>query len=353
AHFAAQRPWYSYHEHFNESAAAIVGASPGEVVVMNALTVNLHLMMVSFYRPTAERFHIMYDEPCFPSDRYAMASQAAFHGYPGALLALRPRDGEDTLRQDDVLDALERRGRQTALVMLAGVNYLTGQALDIRRITEAAHRQGCVVGFDLAHAAGNLALSLHDDGVDFAAWCSYKYLNGGPGAAGACFVHERHGQALDLPRFAGWWGNDPATRFEMRDTFVPHPGAAGWQLSNAPVLSMAPCRVSYDMFAKVGMHALREKSLKLTGYLMERLNALPAGHFRVVTPRDPHQRGCQISLRFKDGDEARAVSDALDAHGVISDFRKPDVVRVAPVPLYNTFTDVARFVGVLEEVLSR
>jgi kynureninase len=267
AHFKAPAPWYSYHEQFRESGARLVGARPGEVVMMNGLTVNLHLMMATFYRPTGERHAVLIEEGAFPSDHYAVTSQIRHHGFDPAvsLLLARPATGEATLSVDAIEELLEARGRDIALVMLPGVQYLTGQVLDIGRIAAAARRQGCRVGIDLAHAAGNVLLALHDSEIDFAVWCSYKYLNAGPGAVAGCFVHERHGRDASLPRLAGWWGNDPATRFEMRREFVPQGGAGGWQIGNPPILAMAPLRASLDIFDEVGMDALRARSIRLTG----------------------------------------------------------------------------------------
>ena len=352
AHFHGRSPWYDYHEFLRDSMAAIVGALPHEVVVMNALTVNLHLMMVSFYRPTATRYKILVEGGAFPSDQYAVASQAAFHGFDpkDAIIELVPRAGEHTLRMEDVEAVIAARGEEIALIMIGGVHYYTGQAMDLGRITRAGHAQGCVVGFDLAHAAGNLALRLHEDGPDFAVWCTYKYLNGGPGGVAGCFVHERHAEAPALPRFAGWWGNDPKRRFEMAETFAPQRGAAGWQLSNAPVLSMAALRPSLALFERAGgMSALRERSERLTGTLLELIDALPDERFEIITPRDAASRGCQLSIRARQ--DARALFDRLQEAGIICDYRKPDVVRVAPAPLYNTFEDVWRFAEVLASVV--
>ena len=350
AHFKGATPWYSYHEVFRDVGARLVGARPGEVVMMNGLTANLHLMMVSFYRPTAERHKILIEDSAFPSDNYAVRSQIRFHGYdPGeALLIARPRAGEQCIRTEDVEALVEQRGAEIALVMFAGVNYFTGQAFDMRRITAAARRRGCRVGFDLAHAAGNLVLQLHDWQIDFAVWCSYKYFNAGPGAVAGCFVHENHGSEATLPRFAGWWGNDPETRFRMHlePEFIPRQGADGWQLSNPPILAMAPLRASLALFDEVGMVALRTKSVLLTGYLQYLLDRLPRGRFEVITPRDPEARGCQLSIRVLD-DRPERLSAALEDAGVVCDFREPDVIRAAPVPLYNTFHEVWRFVQVL------
>jgi len=349
-HFEGKRPWYGYHEQFTHLAARVVGAEPGEVVIMNSLTVNLHLMMVSFYRPTAERFRIVIEENAFPSDRYAVESQARFHGLDprDAIVVLRPREGEDLLRTEDVERYLASDdGKKVALVLMGGVNFYTGQAYDLERITRAGHAAGAVVGFDLAHAAGNVPMKLHAWDVDFACFCTYKYLNAGPGAVAGCFVHARFSDDQTLPRFAGWWGNDPQTRFKMEDRFVAQPGAAGWQLSNAPVFSMAALLASLEIFDEAGMVRLREKSVLLTEYLLRLVDDIGDGAFRVITPRDVAARGSQVSLRAR-GD-AKRLREMLQARGVVSDFRPPDVVRVAPVPLYNTFVDVWRFAQVLRE----
>ena len=349
-HLAARTPWYSYHEPFGEPMARVVGARPEEVVVMNSLTVNLHLMLVSFFRPTGARRKILIEEAAFPSDSYAVASHLETRGLDpaDALLLARPRPGEAVLRTDDLEALLAERGPEIAMVLLPGVQYYTGQLLDLARITAAARSAGCVVGYDLAHAAGNAELRLHDWNVDFAVWCSYKYLNGGPGAAGGCFVHERHGRAA-RPRYAGWWGNDPATRFQMHlnPAFVPVPGADGWQLSNPPILSMAPLRAALDLFDEAGMPALRAKSERLTGYLEFLIRRLPRGVAELVTPGDAAARGCQLSLRAP---RASELTGALRERGIVTDFRPPDAIRVAPVPSYNTFHEVWRFWQALEGI---
>jgi kynureninase len=349
AHFKGANPWYSYHEMFRNSGARLVGGVPGEVVMMNGLTVNLHLMMATFYRPTSQRYKILMEDCAFPSDTYAVRTQICHHGFDpdDALLVAKPRDGEHTLRTEDVEALLEREGSSIALVLFSGVNYLTGQLFDIARITTAARRHDCIAGWDLAHAAGNAALKLHDWNVDFACWCSYKYLNSGPGGVAGCFVHERHGRDTALPRFGGWWGNEPATRFRMHlePEFIPRPGADGWQLSNPPILAMAPLKASMEIFDEVGMSALRNKSQRLTGYLQYLLDRMPPGRFEVITPRDPAARGCQLSILAHH--EPKAVFDALQAAGVVCDFRQPNVIRVAPVPLYNTYHDVWRFAQIL------
>ena len=350
-HLEAATPWYAYHHHLTDPLALIAGARPSEVVAMNSLTVNLHLMMVSFYRPTQQRHRILMEDCAFPSDTYAVKSQIAFHGFEpaGSLLVAKPRPEEDTLRTEDLLSLLDEKGEEIALVLLGGVNYFTGQAFDLRSITEAAHRHGCLVGFDLAHAIGNVPLSLHDWGVDFAVWCSYKYLNAGPGAVAGCFIHERHGNDAALPRFSGWWGNDPATRFRMHllPDFEASAGAEGWQLSNPPILSMAPLRASLELFQEAGMKALREKSVLLSGYLEYLLRQIPGGAYRIITPADSAQRGCQLSVGTKVG--SRALLQALQAQGIVADFREPDVLRFAPVPLYSRFAEVWRLGQALHE----
>jgi kynureninase len=353
AHFEGATPWFSYHEVFREMGARLVGAVPGEVVMMNSLTVNLHLLMVSFYRPTPHRYKIIIEDGAFPSDSYAVASQAAFHGFDPAeaVVRLKPREGEQTLRTEDVIDAIGFHGSSTALVMLGGVNYRTGQWFDMEAITRAGHEVGAVVGWDLAHAAGSVPMRLHDWNVDFAAWCSYKYLNAGPGAVAGAFVHERHGRDFSLPRFAGWWGNDPATRFKMGPDFVPRQGADGWQLSNPPILAMAPLKVSLEIFDRVGMEALRDKSLRLTGYLEYLLDQLPAGSVEILTPRTAADRGGHLSIAVRG--HGKELTGKLRARGVICDFREPNVIRVAPVPLYVTFHDVWRFAEALKSIVAR
>lgn len=312
---------------------------------MNTLTVNVHLLMVSFYRPTPERHKILIEEHAFPSDRYAVDSQIRFHGYEPAESLVEV--GLD----DDVHAAIDREGDSLALVWLGGVNYYSGQVFDMRGITEHAHERGATAGFDLAHAAGNMLLALHDWNVDCAAWCTYKYLNGGPGAVAGAFVHERHATRDDLPRFAGWWGHDKETRFEMGPVFAPIPGAEGWQLSNPPILSLAPVLASYEMFDEVGMDALRAKSVRLTRYFEELVTSELADDVEVLTPREAERRGCQLSLRFRRGN-GRKLFEAISARGVVCDWREPDVIRAAAAPLYNGFEDVYRFVETLKEALA-
>ncbi len=351
AHLSGANPWFSYHERFRETGARLVGAKPGEVVMMNGLTANLHFMMASFYQPSGTRTKIMVEDALFPSDDYAVESHIAQRGLDADanMIRLRPRDGEDTLRTEDIVGAIQEAGDTLALVMLAGVQSRPGQWFDMPTNSEAGHRVGAMVGWDCAHAAGNVPLQLHDCDADFAVWCSYKYLNSGPGAIAGCFVHERHGANPDMPRLAGWWGNDPETRFKMEPGFVPRVGADGWQLCNPPILAMAPLAASLEIFDRVGMRALREKSLKLTAFLERAIHDVaPAA--KIVTPTDPDRRGCQLSISF--GERARAIRDALQQHGVVADFREPDVIRLAPVPLYNTFEDVARAASAIALVSS-
>lgn len=349
-HLHARHPWLPYHEFVTEPMARVVGAMPIETVVMNSLTVNLHLMMVSFYRPLGERRKIVIEKGAFPSDQYAVESQLKFHRLGReSLIELAPRDGESTLRTEDIIEKIERNGGEIALVMLGGVNYYTGQAFDMKAITEAGHGVGAVVGFDLAHAAGNLELHLHDWDVDFAVWCSYKYLNAGPGGIAGTFVHERHARAFDLPRFAGWWGHNKQTRFLMRPDFDPLPGAEGWQLSNPPIFQLAALRASLEIFDEAGMSNLRAASVELTGHLEKLLNEIDSDRISIITPIDPTQRGCQLSIRVKDAD--KSLFDVITARGVVADWREPDVIRVAPVPLYNTLDDVDRFAEMLRDCL--
>lgn len=343
-HFHAKDPWMPYHRLLTEQTAALVGALPSEVVVMNSLTVNLHLMMASFYRPTTERHKILIERGAFPSDQYAVNSQIRFHGLDPAssLLELTPRDGESCMRDEDVESLIDREGDSIALILLGGVNYATGQAFDMAGITKAGQRKGCVVGFDLAHAAGNIPLRLHDWGPDFAVWCSYKYLNGGPGCVAGCFVHERHARAWDLPRFTGWWGHNEAIRFEMGPEFRPMEGAEGWQLSNPPILALAALRAAMEIFSEAGLERLRVKSVSLTGYMEFLLSQQASPEFSIITPHEAERRGAQLSIRLPRA--GRQLCDRLAAAGVIGDWREPDTFRVAAVPLYNSYRDVCRFV---------
>jgi kynureninase len=344
-HFHGKHPWMPYHGFVRDSLAELVGAQPSEVVAMNTLSVNLHLMMVSFYRPTRERHAILIEAGAFPSDRYAVESQIRFHGFDPAtaLIELEGDEPDGTISMAAIERVLAGRGQQIALVLWPGVQYRSGQAFDLKEITRLAHAQGCVAGFDLAHAAGNLPLNLHDSGADFAAWCSYKYLNSGPGAIAGCFVHERHARS-DRPRFAGWWGHDQATRFRMGPEFVPTPGADGWQLSNPPIMALSPLRVSLEVFHRAGMARLRAKSKQLTGYLEALIRARLAHSLQILTPSEPERRGCQLSLRVAGGRErGRALFDHLGSIGVLGDWREPDVIRISPAPLYNSFDDVHAF----------
>jgi kynureninase len=343
AHFRAQNPWMPYHKLLGEQTAALIGAKPVEVVVMNSLTVNLHLMMVSFYRPTPGRHKILIERGAFPSDQYAVKSQIGFHGFDPetSLIELSPLPGESCVRDEEIGNLIERAGDEIALIMLGGVNYATGQAFDMARITRAGHGRGCLVGFDLAHAAGNLQLQLHEWGPDFAVWCSYKYLNGGPGCVGGCFVHERHARSLDLPRFAGWWGHDEASRFQMGPTFTAMEGAEGWQLSNPTIVSMAVLRASMDVFRAAGIEHLRAKSISLTGYLEFLLSRDLSPNFPIITPREERRRGAQLSIRVPSN--GRGLCEGLAREGIVGDWREPDTFRVAPVPLYNSYQDVFRF----------
>jgi kynureninase len=352
AHLGAKAPWYSYHETLREPVARLVGARPNEVVCMNSLTVNLHLMMATFYRPTKARFKILMEEPAFPSDTYAIKTQIVHHGLDPkeALLLARPRQGEFTVRQEDIEATLEKQGDQIAVVVIAGVNFFTGQLFDIPRITSVAQKRGITVGIDLAHAAGNVPLALHDWNVDFAVWCSYKYLNAGPGAVAGAFVHQRHATNRELPRLAGWFGNDPNTRFRLHlePEFIPVPSADGWQISNPPILSMAPLRASLSLFDEAGgMEPLRAKSIKLTGYLQFLLESAKHSTLTVITPRDPDARGCQLSILVRE--HPKELFAKLEASGVKCDFREPNVIRAAPTPLYNTFHEVWRFAKILSE----
>jgi kynureninase len=346
-HFHAKNPWMPYHEFLTESYSKIVGGKQSEVVAMNTLTVNLHLMFVSFYRPTKVRHKIIIEGDAFPSDTYAVESQIKYHGYSvhDSLIKLIPRDGESTIRTEDIKAIIEREGDAIALIMLGGVNYYTGQVFDFECITKLGQDKGIIVGFDLAHAAGNVKLDLHKWGVDFAVWCSYKYLNSGPGSVAAVFVHEKH-HNLDLPRFSGWWGHNKEDRFEMPDEFNAIKSAEGWQLSNPPILSLAAIRASLSIFDEVGMDKLITKSKKLTNYLSFLLNLIGTDRIEIITPEE---RGCQISIRVKNGN--KELFDKITKEGVIADWREPDVIRIAPVPLYNSFLDVFSFYNILKAVI--
>lgn len=349
AHFTDADAWMPYHELVRESLARLAGALPCEVVAMNTLTTNLHLMMVSFYRPTATRRKILIEARAFPSDRHAVASQIRFHGGDPAsdLIELAPLPGAHCIELAQIEETLARHGEQIALLLWPGVQYASGQRFDLAAIGALAHRHGCMVGFDLAHALGNVPVDLHAADADFAVWCSYKYLNAGPGAIAGCFVHERHARS-ELPRFAGWWGHDPKSRFLMGAEFAPMPGAEGWQLSNPSIFSLAPLRASLALFDRVGLPALRTRSLALTGWLAAAIEAELTAHLEILTPADPQQRGCQLSLRVRAGRQAgRDAFDALTRAGIVCDWREPDVIRAAPVPLYNEIDDCRRLCDTL------
>ncbi len=348
-HFKPHTGWKPYHELVTKNLAEVVGALETEAVAMNALTVNLHLMMTSFYRPTSERFKVLIEKAAFPSDRYAVESQIRLHGFDPeqALLELAPREGEFYLRMEDLEETIRKDGASIALILWPGVQYYTGQAFDLARITELGHSQGCRVGFDLAHAAGNLHLRLHDSNADFAAWCSYKYLNSGPGAIGGCFVHERHHRNSEILRLAGWWGHNKTTRFQMGSSFDPIPSIEAWQISNPPIFSLAPLRASLEIFHEAKIENLRAKSEKLTAYLEFLIQKELKYKVQILTPADPKQRGCQLSMQVKGGKKAH---EKLIEAGVVCDWREPDVIRMAPAPLYNTFSEVYRAVEVLKTV---
>ena len=347
-HFHARRPWMPYHEFFSESLSKLVGAKPEEVVVMGSLTNNLHLLMVSFFRPEGKRTKILCEAKAFPSDQYALASQLRYHGLDPKehLIEVGPREGEHHIRKEDFMAAIDAHGEEIAMMMIGGVNYYTGQVMDMKQLTAHAQNKGITVGWDLAHGAGNIDIKLHDWNVDFAAWCHYKYINSGPGATAGYFVHERHHGKADIPRFEGWWGHDKETRFEMPETFKPIPTAEAWQLSNVPVMAMAPLRASLDLFDKAGVENLRAKSRKLTGYLQEVLEFVAeesGSNFEIITPVE--ERGAQISLLVHG--YGRPLFDYLMKHGVIADWREPNVIRMAPVPLYNNFEDIRAFGEIL------
>ena len=363
-HFLAKNPWFSYHEILTEQSAKLVGAKPSEVVMMNQLTVNLHLLMVSFYRPTKQRYKILCEAKAFPSDQYALQSQAQFHGFAieDAIIEVEPRSGEHSIRHEDILKAIETHKNELALVLFSGVNYFTGQVFDMKTITATAHKHGILVGFDLAHAAGNIDLHLHDWGVDFAAWCSYKYLNSGPGSVAGSFVHEKHHKNTALPLFAGWWGTDKKTRFKMEKTFHPIEGAERWQLSNAPVFSMAAHKAALDVISEAGFDKMRKKSKELLSYmefLVNEINSTQSSDkkFEVLTPKENSvyipkgiQPGCQFSI-IAHG-RGKELFTALIKAGVVPDWREPNVIRMAPVPLYNSFEDVFRFYEILKGLCS-
>lgn len=352
-HTKAEHPWLPYHEFLSRNMADLIGAKPGEVVMMNTLTTNLHLMMVSFYKPTKTKYKIVVESDTFPSDKYAVESQLKFHGFDPAdgLILWAPPEGEELCRFEDLEAIMETQGDEIALLMIGSTNYYSGQLFPLKKITELGHSYNCKVGFDLAHGAGNIEPDLHETGADFAVWCSYKYLNSGPGSLGGCFVHERHAKNDALKRFTGWWGHNKETRFNMRHDFEALPGAEGWQLSNPPILSMAAIRASLDVFTEAGMDRLRNKSIKLTGFLEYLIDELMDERIHIITPRNPEERGCQLSIQVKNAD--KSLHKQLTIAGVISDWRDPDVIRVAPVPLYNSFEDVFIFTERLKNILAR
>ncbi len=349
-HFEAKNPWLNYHELLTDKMAKVVGAKPIEVVVMNTLTTNLHLLMVSFYRPTKTKYKIVIESDAFPSDRYAVESQLKFHGFSSDdIIEWKPRKGEELLNIEDLQKIVSEQGDEIALLLIGGVNYYTGQFLDLKRVAKIGHSKDCVVGIDLAHGAGNIQPNLHESNVDFAAWCTYKYLNSGPGSLGGVFVHERHANNKDLPRFSGWWNHNKETRFNMRQPFDVMKGAEGWQLSNPPILSMAAIKASLDLFDEVGMDALREKSEKLTGYFEYLIGEIDSDDIKIITPHNAHERGCQLSIQVKNAD--KSLHKKLTENNIITDWREPNVIRCAPVPMYTSFADVYRMVFILKELL--
>ncbi len=355
-HFHARNPWMPYHEILTRQLASVVGAKTSEVVAMNQLTVNLHLLMVTFYQPTTERYKIICEAKAFPSDQYALESQVRYHGFSpdDAIVEIAPRPGETIIREEDVVTAIEQHKDHLALVLMGGVNYYTGQVFDMPAITTAGHRAGAIVGFDLAHAVGNIELQLHDWDVDFATWCSYKYLNSGPGGVSGVYIHERHATNINLPRFAGWWGYEKETRFKMDKGFKAIPTAEGWQLSNAPVLSMAAHKASLDVFEEAGWERIHAKRKLLSGYthfMMQQINVVQSEPLiQILTPADESRRGCQVSLlMLKNG---KSIFEALTKQGVIADWREPNVIRIAPVPLYNSYEDVWRFSEIIKSTLN-
>ena len=352
-HTDAKHPWLPYHEFLTNSMAKIVGAKPSEVVIMNSLTTNLHLMMVSFYQPSKNKYKILIERDAFPSDKYAVESQLKLHGYceKKGLIQWKPREGEELCRIEDLERIMQEQGDEIALIMIGATNYYSGQLYPLKKITEIGHQFNCLVGFDLAHGVGNIQPNLHDTGADFAVWCTYKYLNSGPGSLGGCFVHERHANNSALNRFAGWWGHNKKTRFNMRHEFDVLPGAEGWQLSNPAILSMAAIRSSLDLFDKAGFSNLISKSKSLTGFLEYLINDLNNSKINIITPKNPKERGCQLSIQVKDAN--KKLHTQLTKSGVISDWREPDVIRVAPAPLYNSYQDVYEFVQRLKKILTQ
>lgn len=345
----AKNPWMYYQEYFKNSLSKIVGCNPDEVTVMNSLTVNLHLLMLTFYRPTSGRFKIIMEAGAFPSDQYAVESQVKHHGFSTdeAVIEIAPRDGEKTIRNEDIMATIEANAESVALVMLGGINYYTGQLFDIQSITEAAQKAGAIAGFDLAHAAGNVQLELHKWNVDFAVWCSYKYLNGGPGAVGGLYVHEKYATDFSTPRFAGWWGNDEEARFKMKKGFIAKPNASGWNISTAQILSMAALKASLEIFEEAGFENIKAKSEELTAYLEFLLQQVRHLDFEIITPKNKESRGTQLSLYFKE--KSKEIHERMIASGIVVDYREPGVIRVAPAPLYCSFEDVYRFYKILDE----
>jgi kynureninase len=351
-HFEAKNPWLHYHEDLSVKMAKIVGAKPIEVTIANTLTVNLHLLMVSFYQPTKTKYKILIESDAFPSDRYAVESQLKFHGFDPAesLVEWKPRNGETLLRIEDLEQIIQNQGDEIALLLIGGLNYYTGQFLDLKKIATIGHSKNCFVGIDLAHGAGNIQPNLNDSNVDFAAWCTYKYLNSGPGSLGGIFIHEKHAYNKDLPRFAGWWNHNKKTRFNMRQPFDVMEGAEGWQLSNPPILSMAAIKASLDIFDKIGMDLLREKSIRLTGFMEFLLHQIDSDKINIITPKNPLERGCQISIQVKNAD--KDLHKKLSQHHIITDWREPDVIRCTPVPMYNSFEEVYEMVSVFKKLMN-
>jgi len=351
-HTKANNGWMEYHELLTKNMADIVGAKQNEIVIMNTLTVNLHLMMVSFYRPTKTKYKIVVEADAFPSDKYAVKSQLKFHGYDDdeGLILWKPRKGEDLCRFEDLETIMEEQGESIALIMIGSTNYYSGQSFPLKKIVQLGHKHDCMVGFDLAHGAGNIQPNLHESGADFAVWCTYKYLNSGPGSLGGCFIHERHAKNENLNRFAGWWGHNKGTRFNMRKEFEAIPGAEGWQLSNPPILSMAAIKASLDTFAEAGFENIREKSIKLTNYLEFLIEDIGNKSIHIITPKNAEERGCQLSIQVKSAD--KSLFDKITETGIVADWREPDVIRIAPAPLYNNFEDVYHFTDRLKKVLT-
>ena len=351
-HFEAKNPWLHYHEDLSVKMAKIVGAKPIEVTIANTLTVNLHLLMVSFYQPTKTKYKILIESDAFPSDRYAVESQLKFHGFDPleSLVEWKPRNGETLLHIEDLEQIIQNQGDEIALLLVGGLNYYTGQFLDLKKIATIGHSKNCFVGIDLAHGAGNIQPNLHDSNVDFAAWCTYKYLNSGPGSLGGIFIHEMHAYNNELPRFAGWWNHNKKTRFNMREPFDVMEGAEGWQLSNPPILSMAAIKASLDIFDKIGMDLLREKSIRLTGFMEFLLHQIDSDKINIITPKNPLERGCQISIQVKNAD--KDLHKKLSQHHIITDWREPDVIRCTPVPMYNSFEEVYEMVSVFKKLMN-